>query len=29
MTFFLVFVFFATAVDERGAFNKIAGIASA
>jgi MIP family channel proteins len=27
MTFFLVFVFFATAVDERGAFNKIAGFA--
>ena len=27
MTFFLVFVVFATAVDERGAFNKIAGFA--
>lgn len=27
MTFFLVFVFFATAVDVRGAFNKIAGFA--
>jgi MIP family channel proteins len=27
MTFFLVFVFFATAVDIRGAFNKIAGLA--
>jgi MIP family channel proteins len=27
MTFFLVFVVFATAVDEKGAFNKIAGFA--
>jgi len=27
LTFFLVFVVFATAVDERGAFNKIAGFA--
>ena len=27
MTFFLVFVVFATAVDVRGAFNKIAGFA--
>ncbi|MGH9681354.1 MAG: aquaporin, partial [Candidatus Acidiferrales bacterium] len=27
MTFFLVFVVFATAVDERGAFNKVAGFA--
>ncbi len=27
MTFFLVFVFFATAVDTRGAFNKVAGFA--
>ena len=27
MAFFLVFVFFATAVDERGAFNKVAGFA--
>ncbi len=27
MTFFLVFVFFATAVDVKGAFNKIAGLA--
>jgi MIP family channel proteins len=27
MTFFVVFVFFATAVDSRGAFNKIAGFA--
>lgn len=27
MTFFLVFVVFATAVDERGAFNKIGGLA--
>lgn len=27
MTFFLVFVFFATAVDAKGAFNKIAGFA--
>ncbi len=27
MTFFLVFVFFATAADERGAFGKIAGFA--
>jgi MIP family channel proteins len=27
MTFFLVFVVFATSVDERGAFNKIAGFA--
>lgn len=27
MTFFLVFVFFATAVDVNGAFNKIAGLA--
>ena len=27
MTFFLVFVVFATAVDDRGAFNKIAGFA--
>jgi glycerol uptake facilitator-like aquaporin len=27
MTFFLVFVVFATAVDPRGAFNKIAGFA--
>jgi len=28
MTFFLVFVVFATAVDERGAFNKVAGFAA-
>jgi MIP family channel proteins len=28
MTFFLVFVFFATSVDEGGAFNKIAGVAT-
>src|SRR5580692_671253 len=28
MTFFLVFVFFATSVDEGGAFNKIAGFAT-
>ena len=27
MTFFLVFVVFATAVDERGAFDKVAGFA--
>jgi glycerol uptake facilitator-like aquaporin len=27
MTFFLVFVVFGTAVDEKGAFNKIAGFA--
>ncbi len=27
MTFFLVFVFFATSVDARGAFNKVAGFA--
>ena len=29
LTFFLVFVFFATAVDVKGAFNKIAGLRSA